>query len=153
MNKLTYYIDRGLHTYEPFLEYTAPSIEKDEMLARQLCTYHILQGRQYELLANELNGKEEELTLRDLGENQRQPDERTYDPAHGIPIEFRKVLYPGSVGNAANTYLNTIKVDRHWDVLRYLTKDAVEVPSFGKMSVTSTEIDEDRSCYVLYVKG
>jgi hypothetical protein len=152
MNKLTYYIDRGLNTYEPFLEYKAPAIEKDEMLARQLCTYHILQGRQYELVANEMTQKEEELTLKDLGENPKEADEQNYDPAFGIPVEFRKVLYPGSHGNAANTYLNTIKVDRHWDVLRYLTKDAVEVPAFGKMSVTSTEIDEDRSCYVIYVK-
>jgi len=40
----------------------------------------------------------------------------------------------------------------HFDVLRFLLKDVVDVPGIGQKLVTSTEIDEDRGVYVIYVK-
>jgi hypothetical protein len=40
----------------------------------------------------------------------------------------------------------------HYEVIRLLLKDVVQVPGQGSMLTTSTEVDEDRGCYVIYVR-
>ncbi|MCS1382438.1 hypothetical protein NXZ75_09540 [Lysinibacillus sphaericus] len=44
-----------------------------------------------------------------------------------------------------------IPCETHTEVIRYLLKNVVDIPNIGQMLVTSTEIDEDRGVYVIYV--
>lgn len=146
MEKLTYYIDKGNGHYEPFYEYTIPNVGKDEFYARQLCTYFIMRGTQYELTSNEMNGEEDILVLKEIGRNLLGEKEISFH-GKGLHIEFR------SPEERENFRLFTsISCDTHFDVLRFLVKDVVDVPGIGQKCVTSTEIDEDRGVYVLYVK-
>lgn len=147
MEKLIYYIDKGFKNYEAFYEYSIPNISQDEIYARQLCTYLIKEGKQFELSYTEMNGSEEYLILKEIGYNKTKYDEKQFSKEIGIPIEFRKL---GSFEE--HTHLSSKVLDTHWEVIRYLLKDYVEVPEKGLFETTSTELDEDRGCYVIYVK-
>lgn len=145
MKKLTYFIHDGKGNYESFFEYTIPEVGIDELYARQLCTYFIMRGSQYELISNEMDGEEEILVLEERGRNHTAIDEKGYR-GKGIHIEFRSNKENENYKLFANLPCKT-----HFDVIRYLVKDVTEVPGFGQMAVSSTEIDEDRGVYVLYV--
>ncbi|EFM12041.1 conserved hypothetical protein [Paenibacillus curdlanolyticus YK9] len=145
MNKLTYYIKTGYDQYQTFMSYYSGNVGIDEMYARQLCTYLVANGRQYELLSNEMQYEEEALIIKELGPNERYMDEVNYR-GQGIFVEFRK---PSEGGRR----LAERHCSDHYSVMRYLLKDVVDVPGFGQMYTTSTEVDEDRGCYVVYVKG
>lgn len=147
MKKLTYYIHDGTGNYEPFYEYSSLTVGKDEFYARQLCTYFIMRGQQYELVANEMAGDEEILVLEDRGRNNSVIDEKIYR-GNGIHIEFRRHRLQENY-----KLLNVIPCNTHLDAIRYLLKDVIDLPGHGQMTVTSTEIDEDRGVYVLYVKN
>jgi hypothetical protein len=146
LKKLTYYIDQGNGTYKPFYEYKAPDVGIDEFYARQLCTYFIMRGTQYELLANEMEGDEDVLVLKEIGRNYPALDEENFH-GKGLYIEFRS-------HDERENYkkLVLLAVNTHFEIIRYLLKDIVDVPGQGLMETTSTEIDEDRSVYVIYVK-
>lgn len=146
MKKLTYFIEDGKGNYEPFYEYSSSSVGIDEYYARQLCTYFIIKGSQYELVSNEMDGEDEVLVLKDRGRNNAVLDEKSYRGS-GIHLEFRR-------HEERENYklLATIPCQTHLDVIRYLLKDIADIPGYGQMAVTSTEIDEDRGVYVLYVK-
>jgi hypothetical protein len=146
MKQLTYYLDKGNGQYEPFYQYSLPTIGVDECYARQLCAYYIIRGTQYELTSNEMAGEEEILVVKETGRNLQGENEKNYR-GQGIHIEFRN---PELRENYR--LLSCIPCDTHYDVLRYLLKDTVDVPGFGQMNVTSTEVDEDRGVYVIYVK-
>jgi hypothetical protein len=146
MKKLTYFIHDGNGNYEPFYEYSINSVGLDEFYARQLCTYFILKGQQYELISNEMDGDDEILVLEKRGRNHSVVDEKGYR-GYGIHLEFRR--YRDSENYKL---LTAIPCKTHLDVIRYLLKDICDVPGFGQMAVTSTEIDEDRGVYILYVK-
>ncbi|MEG0384841.1 MAG: RNA helicase [Solibacillus sp.] len=117
----------------------------DEFYARQLCTYFIMRGTQYELISNEMDGNVEVLVLKEIGRNLSGEDERNFRE-QGIHIEFRSP-------NERENYrlLLRIPCETHIEVIRYLLKDVVDIPEIGQMLVTSTEIDEDRGVYVIYV--
>ncbi|MED3552573.1 RNA helicase [Cytobacillus praedii] len=146
MEKLTYYIDKGNGHYEPFYEYTIQNVGKDEFYARQLCTYFIMRGTQYELTSNEMNGEEDILVLKEMGRNLLGEKEISFR-GKGLHIEFRSPEERENFKLFARISCNT-----HFDVLRFLLKDVVDVPGIGQRCVTSSEIDEDRGVYVLYVK-
>lgn len=147
MKKLTYFIHNGKGKYEPFYEYAIPTVGMDEFYARQLCTYFIIKGTQYELVSNEMAGDEEILVLEERGKNNSVLDEKNYR-GKGIHVEFRRYR------ESENYRLITaVPCRTHLDVIRYLLKDIIDVPDFGQMAVTSTEVDEDRGVYVLYVKA
>lgn len=122
-----------------------PNVGLDEFYARQLCTYFIMQGIQYELISNEMEGNVEVLVLREMGRNLSGEDERIFRE-RGIHIEFRSP-------NERENYrlLLRIPCETHTEVIRYLLKNVVDIPNIGQMLVTSTEIDEDRGVYVIYV--
>lgn len=146
MKKLTYYIQQH-DAYEAFYEYKADAVGADEFYARQLCHYFIVRGTQYELVANEMAGDEEVLILKQQGRNLSGEDERDFR-GQGIFIEFR------SPKERENFRLYArMPVSTHYDVLRYLLKDVVDIEGIGQKRVTSTEIDEDRGVYVLYVEA
>ncbi|MER2190402.1 MAG: RNA helicase [Solibacillus sp.] len=142
MKKLIYYIEK-VGYMEPFYEYDANDVGADEFYARQLCTYFIMQGKQYERLSNEMEAGAEVVVLKELGSNVRGEGEQSFR-GQGIHIEFRSA-------HAGYPLVDRISCATHFDVMRYLLKDIVEVPSVGQMLVTSTEIDEDRGVYVMYV--
>ena len=147
MKKLTYFIHDGKGNYEPFYEYSISNVGLDEFYARQLCTYFIIKGTQYELVSNEMAGDEEILVLEELGKNNSVLDEKNYR-GKGIHVEFRRYR------ESENYKLITaVPCRTHLDVIRYLLKDIIDVPGGGQMAVTSTEVDEDRGVYVLYVKA
>lgn len=146
MKQLTYYLDKGNGDYEPFYQYDLPTVGVDECYARQLCTYFIARGTQYELTSNEMAGEEEILVVKETGRNLQGEKETNYR-GQGIHIEFRS---PELRENYR--LLSCIPCDAHYDVLRYLLKDIVDVPGSGQMLVVSTEVDEDRGVYVIYVK-
>ena len=145
MKQLIYYIDKGNGHYEPFYEYTETNVGIDEFYARQLCTYFIMRGTQYELVSNEMEENMEVLVLKEMGRNLSGEDEKSFRE-RGIHIEFRSP-------NERENYrlLSRIPCDTHFEVIRYLLKDVVDIPSVGQMLVSSTEIDEDRGVYVIYV--
>ncbi|MGN7477691.1 RNA helicase [Solibacillus silvestris] len=145
MKQLIYYIDKGNNQYEAFYEYMATDVGYDEFYARQLCTYFIMRGTQYELTSNEMEGDSEVLVLKEVGRNLSGEDEQNFR-GRGIHIEFRSP-------NERENYrlLSRIPCATHFEVIRYLLKDVVELPATGQMLVTSTEIDEDRGVYVIYV--
>ncbi|HWI49940.1 MAG TPA: RNA helicase [Rummeliibacillus sp.] len=146
MKQLKYYIDKGNDYYEPFYEYTIPNVGIDEFYARQLCTYFIIRGTQYELTSNEMDGENDILVIKEIGRNLPGEDEKSFR-GEGIHIEFR------SPHERENFRLfSRISSISHFDVLRFLLKDVVDVPGIGQKLVTSTEIDEDRGVYVIYVK-
>lgn len=146
MKKLTYYIEKNNGDYEPFYEYKVPGVGIDEVYARQLCTYFIMRGRQYELVSNEMDGEEEILVVKDLGRNPSVLDERGFH-GQGLHIEIRRFREDENY-----KLLTVIPCQSHFDIIRYLLKDIVDVPDMGQKQVTSTEIDEDRGVYVLYIK-
>lgn len=146
MKVLTYYIDKGSGQYDPFYEYSIPNVGIDEVYARQLCTYFIMRGTQYELTSTEMNGEEEILVLKELGRNLSGEDELSFR-GKGLQVEFRS---PNERENFR--LLSRVPCSTHFDVIRYLLKDVVDVPKIGQRLVTSSEIDEDRGVYVLYVK-
>ena len=145
MKRLIYYVDKGNGHYEPFYEYTETNVGIDEFYARQICTYFIMRGTQYELVSNEMEEDMEVLVLKEMGRNLSGEDEKSFRE-RGIHIEFRNP-------NERENYrlLSRIPCDTHFEVIRYLLKDVVDIPSIGQMLVTSTEIDEDRGVYVIYV--
>ena len=145
MKQLIYYIDKGNGHFEPFYEYMIPDVGADEFYARQLCTYFIMKGTQYELISNEMDGDKEILVIKEMGRNLSGEDEKSFR-GKGIHIEFRSP-------NERENYrlFSRIPCAAHFDVLRFLLKDIVDVPGSGQMLVTSKEIDEDRGVYVIYV--
>ena len=146
MKQLIYYIDKGHGHYDPFYEYMITNVGADEFYARQLCTYFIMRGTQYELISNEMDGDQEILIIKEMGRNLSGEDERSFR-GDGIHVEFRSP-------NERENYrlFSRIPCDSHFNVLRFLLKDIVDVPGIGQMVVTSKEIDEDRGVYVIYVK-
>lgn len=147
MKKLTYFVQDSKGDYEPFYEYTVPAVGIDELYARQLCTYFIMKGRQYKLLSNEMIDDEEILVLNDIGKNVSAVDEVGYQ-GQGLRIEIRRYREQENYRKLA-----LIPCETHFEIIRYLLKDIVDVPGIGQMEMTSTEIDEDRSVYVIYVKN
>ena len=145
MKQLTYYLDKGNGKYEPFYQYKLPEVGIDECYARQLCTFFIVRGTQYELVSNEMAEEEEILVVKETGRNLQGEKEKNYR-GEGIYIEFRS---PELKENYR--LIHSIPCDTHYDVLRFLLKDVVDIPGIGQMLVMSTEIDEDRGVYVLYV--
>jgi hypothetical protein len=147
MKKLTYYIERENGEYEPFYEYHVPQIGIDELYARQLCTYFIMRGRQYQLISNEMDKDEDILVIKEMGRNFNAIDERGFH-GKGLNIEIRSFREEENY-----KLLSLIPCQSHFDVIRYLLKDVVDIPGLGQKQVTSSEIDEDRGVYVLYIKG
>lgn len=145
MKQLTYYLDKGNGKYEPFYQYKLPEVGIDECYARQLCTFFIVRGTQYELVSNEMAEEEEILVVKETGRNLQGEKEKNYR-GEGIYIEFRS---PELKENYR--LIHSIPCDTHYDVLRFLLKDVVDIPGIGQMLVMSKEIDEDRGVYVLYV--
>lgn len=145
MERLVYYIDKGNGECVPFVEYSTKTIGQDELYARQLCHYFIYRGTQYELHSNELEGEDDVIVVKELGRNLSGEDERNFR-GQGIQIEFRR---PDERANYP--LLLRIGCDSHFEVMRYLVKHVVTLQGFGQMLVTSTEIDEDRGVYVMYV--
>jgi hypothetical protein len=147
MKKLTYFVHDGKNNYEPLYEYSIQDVGIDEFYARQLCTYFIIKGSQYELISNEMDGDEEILVLEDRGRNNSVIDEKNYR-GMGIHVEIRR-----SKENENYRLVTAVPCRTHFDVIRYLLKDIIDVPGLGQMAVTSTEVDEDRGVYVLYVRN
>ena len=94
-----------------------------------------------------MDGDEDILVLQEIGRNVSVADEIGYR-GKGLHLEIRRFREEENFKRLA---LITCKT--HFDIIRYLLKDVVDVPGFGQMSMTSTEIDEDRSVYVIYVKN
>lgn len=119
MKKLTYYIDLGNGHYEPFYEYHSSTVGLDELYARQLCTYFIMKGRQYELIANEMNGDEDILVIQDRGKNPHVLGERIYR-GQGLHIEIRRFREQENF-----KLLAVIPCQSHFEIIRYLLKDCL----------------------------
>lgn len=146
---LTYYLQKDDQSYEAFYTYKEGSIDANEIYARQLCEYFIVNGSQYRLLSNEMDGNEEMLIVEHLGAASALPGEVFYNN-EGIRLEFREYLSPSHM-----PLLYTLQINPygrgHWEVIRYLLKDYIDVPTIGICKRDSAELDEDRRCYVLYV--
>ena len=146
MKKLIYYLKDRNGKYRPLYEYNVSEVGIDELYARQLCTYFIMKGNQYELISNEMDGEEEILVVRESGRNVTTADEFSYR-GKGLNIEIRRFRESENYKRLA-----MIPCQTHFDIIRFLVKDIVDIPGIGQMAVTSTEIDEDRGVYVIYVK-
>lgn len=146
MKKLIYYLKDRNGKYRPLYEYNVSEVGIDELYARQLCTYFIMKGNQYELVSNEMDGEEEILVVTESGRNVTTADEFSYR-GKGLNIEIRRFRESENYKRLA-----MIPCQTHFDIIRFLVKDIVDIPGIGQMAVTSTEIDEDRGVYVIYVK-
>ena len=145
MMELTYYIEKN-DSYEPFLTYKIPeNMHNDEKYARQLCEFLVSGQKEYELQSNEMKGSEEILIVKEIGPIRRFTEEPSYK-GRGIFLEFRKYNETGDM-----PLLHVQALNSHWDVIRYLLKDVVDIPRQGQYIRDSAEIDEDRAVYVMYV--
>jgi hypothetical protein len=145
MMELTYYIEK-IDEYEPFLSYKIPeNMNHDEKYARQLCEFFVHEGKEYELQSNEMKDNEEILIIKEKGTAKKFADEASYK-GRGIFIEFRQYHETGEM-----PLLHLQALNSHWDVIRYLLKDVVDIPQRGQYLRDSAEIDEDRAVYVMYV--
>ncbi|ANX13005.1 hypothetical protein ABE41_013415 [Fictibacillus arsenicus] len=143
--ELTYYIEKS-DGYEPFLTYKIPeNMQNDEKYARQLCEFFVTGQKEYELQSNEMKGSEEILIVKEKGPARRFSDETSYK-GRGIFLEFRQYQNTGDM-----PLLHVQALNSHWDVMRYLLKDVVEIPRQGQFLRDSAELDEDRAVYVMYV--
>lgn len=142
--KLTYYLQNEKDHYEPFYTYKSKDIDQNEIYARQLCEYFVVNGMQYELLSNEMFENEERLIIKGLGEATVLQDEVTYEN-YSVCMEIREY-----VSSRSMPLLRTIRLS-HSEAIRYLLKDYIHIPSIGIRKRFCAEIDEDRHCYVLYV--
>ncbi len=143
IQKLIYYTRSGT-SFTPFYEYPLNSINQEEIYARQLCEFFIKDGKEYELFSNEMSGLDECLIIDEKGIAEKNSDEMVYK--EGIHLEIRQYKRIGEM-----SLLHTFSLDSHWEAIRYLLKDLIEIPSLGQMGRDSAEIDEDRGCYVIYV--
>ncbi len=144
--ELVYFIEKGFQQFEEVYHYPSETISKDEIYARQLCEYFIKDGKQYHLVSNEMDEEAEILVLKEEGSSTAFHDEIIYE-GKGIHIEFRQYKRIGDM-----PLLYTLHVGTHWDAIRFLLKDYVDIPTVGQRERDSTEIDEDRNVYVIYVK-
>ncbi|WP_226681738.1 RNA helicase [Sutcliffiella horikoshii] len=143
--ELIYYLhDRG--SYDPIYEYKKGKISEDEIFARQLCTFFIKEGIQYKLICNEgtLDDSAETITVEKDEIARNFYKEKSYPS--GIHIEFREYKYLQDM-----PVLHTQPLESHWEAIKFLLKDIVHLPGIGECHVDSTEIDEDRQCYVFYI--
>lgn len=143
--ELIYYLhDRG--SYEPIYEYKKGKISEDEIYARQLCTFFIKEGIQYKLICTEgsLDNNSETITVEKDEVARSFYKEKSY-PA-GIHMEFREYKYLQDM-----PVLHTQTLESHWEAIKFLLKDIVHLLGIGECHVDSTEIDEDRQCYVFYI--
>ncbi|MFC4323123.1 hypothetical protein [Litchfieldia salsa] len=143
IHSLVYYIKTG-SSHEPFYEYKKGAINEDEIYARQLCEYFIKDGKEYELYSNEMKSSDEVLIIQEKGIVETFSDEKTYNA--GIHLEVRQFKNIGEM-----SLLHTFHLNTHWEVMRYLLKDIIDIPGLRQMVRDSAEIDEDRRCYVIYV--
>jgi hypothetical protein len=147
--ELTYFLLRDDDSYEPLYTYKAGSIDPNEIYARQLCEYFVANGKQYELVSNEMEQQTEMLIVKEIGPAVTLQEERIY-PNEGLRMEFRQYNSPSDM-----PLLYTLEVNRygrgHWEIIRYLLKDYVDIPGIGIRKRDSAELDEDRHCYVMYV--
>jgi hypothetical protein len=147
MMELTYYIEKN-EEYEPFLTYKIPeNMHNDEKYARQLCEFFVSGGKEYELQSNEMNGNEEILIVKDKGTVRRFAEEASYK-GRGIFMEFRQYNKEGDM-----PLIHLQAFNSHWDVIRFLLKDVVDIPGKGQFTRDSAELDEDRAVYVFYVEN
>ncbi|MDG4655724.1 RNA helicase [Ectobacillus antri] len=146
--ELTYYIAEN-ERYQAFYTYLEGNIDPNEIYARQLCEYLVLNGEQYRLLSNEMELDKDMLIVEKLGPVASFPDEHSYTNK-GVHIEFREYVTENHM-----PLLYTLELHpygrTHWEALRYLLKDYVFIPTIGLRKRDSAEIDEDRGCYVIYV--
>ncbi|CAM4038093.1 hypothetical protein [Bacillus manliponensis] len=141
---LTYYLQHGIHDYEPFYTYKSKDIDPNEIYARQLCEYFVVNKMQYELLSNEMFENEERLIVKHLGKATILQDEVFYEN-NSVCMEIREYKSQTSM-----PLLHTMRISHH-EIIRYLLKDYIHIPAIGVRKRDCAEIDEDRSCYVLYV--
>lgn len=146
---LIYYQINSLGEYEALYKYEQNKIDPNEIYARQLCDYFVKNGVQYKLISNELEDNKEVLVLENVGHAQFLNGERYYE-GHEIHIEFREYRNRFEMPLLFTKILNP-NDNPHWHAIRYLLKDYIEIPAIGIRKRDSTEIDEDRKCYVIYV--
>lgn len=96
-----------------------------------------------------MDNEKEMLIVEELGAACSLPDDRHYDNK-GVRIEFREYQSVSCMPLLYTLELNPYG-RTHWEVIRYLLKDYVDIPTIGLRKRDSTEIDEDRRCYVIYV--
>lgn len=140
---LAYYAEQD-GEFRPIYQYTRFAIEPDEIIAHQLCEYHVIQGAQYALKSNEMNGEYDQLIVEYIADDVRKPDEKVYPP-HQIHLEFRTYR-----GKDDYPLLKTMTVPDHVQAMRYLVKDMISLDQ-ETYERDSCEIDIDRNCYVVYL--
>ncbi|WP_286949406.1 hypothetical protein [Exiguobacterium sp. UBA4551] len=141
---LAYYVEEN-DEFHPIYQYDRYAIEPEEIIAHQLCEFHIIEGHQYELRSNEMAGEYDQLIVDHIKASPRATEERVYPP-YQIHIEFRKYL-----SDSAQPLLKTSTVPNHVQAMRFLIKDKIEVEGHGIFERDSCEIDIDRNCYVVYL--
>ncbi|MBO9129858.1 RNA helicase [Bacillus sp. 165] len=149
--ELTYFSLRTDDSYEPLYTYKEGTIDPNEIYARQLCEYFVKNGLQYELISNEMEQNMEMLIVKEIGPSIRIEGERLYTNTNeGLHLEFRQYNSPSDM-----PLLYTLEINKygrgHWDIIRYLLKDYIDIPGIGIRKRDSAELDEDRNCYVMYV--
>lgn len=139
-SKLEYRINDEENGFPPLYHYK--QIDRNEVFCRRLCDYFIKDGKVYRQTSSL---KEDGLFVIFVEEDHEEEiflHAKTYEH---IAIEIR--LFQE---NEPSSLLFVFEVNRHEEALEYLGSDFVKFGEY-EYKVISTEIDEDRSAYVLYV--
>ncbi|GAA3322565.1 hypothetical protein GCM10020331_042930 [Ectobacillus funiculus] len=89
---LTYYLQKDDQSYEAFYTYKEGAMDANEVYARQLCEYFIVNGSQYRLLSNEMDGNEEMLIIEHLGAAAALPGEIFYKKMKAFILSFVNIF-------------------------------------------------------------
>ncbi|QNR19553.1 hypothetical protein HNY42_00660 [Exiguobacterium sp. Helios] len=141
---LAYYVE-DQNEFKSIYQYSRFAIEPEEIIAHQLCEFHIIEGHLYELRSNEMDGEYDQLIVDHVEASPRDPADRVYPP-HQIHLEFRRFQE-----SASHPVIKTVTVPNHIQAMRFLVKDKLSVPDHGVFERDSCEVDLDRNCYVIYL--
>ena len=141
------------HAFAPLYEFNPQVLERDEIIAKRLCSHTVIQGKEYELLSSEVLCAEGKRYAEFIVHRPKPATvffgQKAYD-GRTIRVEFRELRR--EYGKLRDCPLHTtIEAANHMDVIDdFLSNDVIDVPGIGQKTVDSREIDHDRNCYVIY---
>lgn len=143
---LKYLVKESDGSLKELHDYTSSLIGRDAVYARQLCHYVIIGSTQYRLSWNEMVDGEEILYLENQGQDIPFSDGYVNLDINKIIIEFRPYNESGFMPLVAEKK----GLPNHFEVIRYLLKDTIEIEGIGLRDVDSFEYDVARQLYVFY---
>jgi len=122
--------------------YHYSNLDPNEIFCRRLCDYFVKDGKVYSQTSSAKEEKMFVIYVKEESEEFAFPDARTYQK---VTLEIRLLEE-----EKPSPLLYSYHLSSHMEVLQYLGNVYIQIGEY-EYEIISTEIDEDRSTYVLYV--